>query len=86
LGYAFAVICEKNLRRKFKESMAGIVPRVNTLDYTASRVAFEDCSDWHEALLDYLRGNRDTVQGAVNRMPFLSMAPVEATIPIGRSP
>ncbi len=79
LGCAFAVICEKNLRRKFKEAMAGIVPRVNTLGYTASRVAFEDCSDWHEALLDYLRGNRDTVQGAVNRMPFLSMAPVEAT-------
>ena len=79
LGCAFAVIGEKNLRQRFKEAMAGIVPMVNTLGYTASRVAFEDCSDWHEALLDYLRGNRDTVQEAVNRMPHLSMAPVEAT-------
>ncbi len=79
LGCAFAVIDEKNLRRKIKEAMAGIVPMVNALGYTASRVAFEDCSDWHEALLDYLRGNRDTVQVAINRMPYLSMAPVEAT-------
>jgi cystathionine beta-lyase len=79
LGCAFAVIGEKNLRRRFKEAMAGIVPMANALGYTATRVAFEDCSDWHEALLDYLRGNRDTVQEAVNRMPHLSMAPVEAT-------
>ncbi len=81
LGCAFAVIGEKDLRRRFKEAMAGIVPMANALGYTATRVAFEDedCSDWHEALLDYLRGNRDTVQAAVNRMPHLSMAPVEAT-------
>jgi len=79
LGCAFAVIGEKKLRRRFKEAMAGIVPMANALGYTATRVAFEDCSDWHEALLDYLRGNRDTVQEAVNRMSHLSMAPVEAT-------
>jgi cystathionine beta-lyase len=79
LGCAFAVIGEKNLRRRFKEAMAGIVPMANALGYTATRAAFEDCSGWHEALLDYLRGNRDTVQEAVNRMPYLSMAPVEAT-------
>jgi cystathionine beta-lyase len=79
LGCAFAVIGEKNLRRRFKEAMAGIVPRVNTLGYAASRAAFEDCNDWHTALLAYLRGNRDTVQEAVNRMPHLSRAPVEAT-------
>ena len=79
LGCAFAVIGEKNLRRRFREAMAGIVPMANALGYTATRVAFEDGSDWHEALLDYLRGNRDTVQRAVNRMSHLSMAPVEAT-------
>jgi cystathionine beta-lyase len=79
LGCAFAVIAEENLRRRFKEAMAGIVPRVNALGYTASRVAFEDCGDWHAALLEYLRGNRDIVQAAVRGMPHLSMAPVEAT-------
>ena len=79
LGCAFAVIGEKNLRRRFKEAMAGIVPMVNALGYTASRAAFEDCYDWHAALLDYLRGNREIVQTAVCGMPHISMAPVEAT-------
>ncbi len=79
LGCAFAVISDKNLRQRFKDAMAGIVPMVNALGYTATRVAFGACSDWHEALLDYLRGNRDTIQAAVSRMPHLTMAPVEAT-------
>lgn len=79
LGCAFAVISEKNLRQQFKNAMAGIVPGVNALGYTGARAASEECSDWQAALLDYLRGNRDAVEQAVDRMPHLSMAPVEAT-------
>jgi len=79
LGCAYAVIGEKNLRRRFKEAMAGIVPMVNALGYTAARAAFEDCDGWHTALLEYLRGNREIVKAAVHGMPHLSMAPVEAT-------
>jgi cystathionine beta-lyase len=79
LGCAFAVISEKSLRLRFKKAMAGIVSMVNALGYTAARAAFEDCDDWHAALLDYLRGNREIVQTAVRGMPHLSMAPVEAT-------
>ena len=41
LGCASAVIGEKNLRWRFKEAMAGVVPKVNVLVYTAARVAFE---------------------------------------------
>jgi cysteine-S-conjugate beta-lyase len=51
-GCAFAVISDKSLRLRFKDAMAGIVPMVNALGYTASRVAFEECNDWHEALLN----------------------------------
>ena len=40
LSCAFAVIPDKNLRRSFKRVMAGIVPGVNALGYTAARVAF----------------------------------------------
>jgi cystathionine beta-lyase len=79
LGCAYAVIGEENLRRRFKEAMAGIVPMVNALGYTAARAAFEDCDGWHTALLEYLRGNREIVKAAVHGMPHLSMAPVEAT-------
>jgi cystathionine beta-lyase len=79
LGCAFAVISEKNLRQQFKNAMAGIVPGVNALGYTGAWAAFEECSDWQAALLGYLRGNRAAVEQAVERMPYLSMAPVEAT-------
>ena len=79
LSCAFAVIPERKLRRSFKKVMAGIVPRVNAVGYTAARVAFEECADWHAALLEYLRGNLATVEQAIHQMPNLSMAPVEAT-------
>ena len=79
LGCAFAVISEKSLRRRFREAMAGIVPMVNALGYTAVRAAFEECDDWHAALLEYLRGNREIVQTAVRGMSHLSVAPIEAT-------
>jgi cystathionine beta-lyase len=74
LGCAFAVIDEMNLRRRFKEALAGIVPKVNALGYTAARVAFEGCDDWQAALLEYLRGNRGIVQAAVPGMPYISNA------------
>jgi cystathionine beta-lyase len=79
LSCAFAVIPAKRLRQSFKKVMAGIVPRVNAIGYTAARVAFNECAEWHAALLDYLRGNLATVEQAIHQMPNLSMAPVEAT-------
>jgi cystathionine beta-lyase len=79
LGCAFAVISEKKLRRRFIKAAAGIVPHVNALGYTAAEAAYRECADWHAALLEYLRGNRDAVALAIADMPRLSMAPVEAT-------
>ncbi len=79
LGCAFAVISEKQLRRQFKNAMAGIVPRPNVLGYAAALAAFAECDDWHSALLDYLRGNLETVTRAIELMPPFSLAPVEAT-------
>ena len=79
LGCAFAVISDKKLRRQFKDTMAGIVPRPNVLGYAATLAAFGECADWHSALLDYLRGNLQTIDRALRQMPSLSIAPVEAT-------
>ena len=76
---AFAVIPNAELRRSFVRAMAGIVPMINALGYVATGVALRECSDWHHALLKYLRGNRDRVAQAVSQMPNLSMAPLEAT-------
>ena len=79
LGCAFAVISEKKLRRRFMAAMAGIVPAVNTLGYTAAAAAYRDCAEWHADLLDYLRANRDSVARAIDQMPRLSLTPIEAT-------
>ncbi len=79
LGCSFAVIGDDALRRRFRRVMAGIVPYVNLFGYTAALAAYRDGEAWLDALLDYLRGNRDLVQRAVSAMPGLAMATVEAT-------
>jgi cystathionine beta-lyase len=79
LGCAFAIISEEKLRHRFVAAMAGIVPHVNAMGFTAAVAAYRDCSDWHAGLLDYLRGNRNSVARAIDAMPLLSLAPVEAT-------
>ncbi|MGD9286366.1 MAG: PatB family C-S lyase [Desulfobacterales bacterium] len=79
LGCAFAVISNKKLREQFKKAMAGIVPMPNALGYAATMAAFSECADWHEALLNYLRVNRETVTRAIQQMPLISMTPAEAT-------
>lgn len=79
LGCAFAIIPNKPLRQKFKQTMAGIVPGVNLLGYVACLAAYRDSNDWLAALLSYLRENRDLVENTINRIPGLSMNHVEAT-------
>lgn len=78
LGCAFAIISDPDLRRRFRQAMAGIVPEVNTLGYTAALAAYRDGEPWRQALLAYLRGNRALVAEAIAAMPGLSMTPVEA--------
>ncbi len=79
IGVAFAIIPDDELRLKFKKAIAGIVPHVNALGYTACLAAYRDGNAWHRALLDYLRGNRDLVTNTINETPGLSTYPVEAT-------
>ncbi len=79
LGCSFAVIPDEGLRQRFKAAKAGIVPMLNPFGYTAATAAYRDCADWHEALLDTLRANRDLVRQAVAGMKSLTMAPVEGT-------
>ena len=79
LGCSFAIISNENLRKRFKKTMAGIVPWVNVLGYAATLAAYRDCADWHSALLKYLRSNRDYVISEIATMPGLTVFPVEAT-------
>ena len=79
LGCSFAVISDDSLRRSFHHAMAGIVPHVNLLGYTAALAAYRDGEPWRQALLGYLRGNRELVLREVAAMPGLRTWPVEAT-------
>ncbi len=79
LGIGFAIISDRELRAQFKKAMAGIVPGVNALAFTAALAAYRDGAEWLEALLSYLRRNRDFVQEVVGKIPGLSMSHVEAT-------
>jgi len=79
LGCSFAVISNAHLRQRFKSAMAGIVPMVNTMGFAAALAAYRHGGDWHAALLNYLRKNRDAVTVAVNGMPAVTTTPIEAT-------
>jgi cystathionine beta-lyase len=79
LGCSFAVIPEQGLRRSFRRAMAGIVPHVNLLGYTAALAAYRDGEPWRQALLEYLRMNRELVVRTIAGMPGLKTWPVEAT-------
>jgi cystathionine beta-lyase len=79
LGCSFAVIPDQGVRRSFRHAMAGIVPHVNLLGYTAALAAYRDGEQWRQALLAYLRGNRDLLLREIAGMPGLRSWPVEAT-------
>lgn len=79
LGTSFAIIPSDSLRRRFQRVMAGIVPHVNALGFTAALAAYRDSASWKDGLLDYLRANRDLVEERISGMEGLAMQHVEAT-------
>ena len=79
LGCSFAVIGEPSLRRSFRSAMGRIVPHVTALGYTAAQAAYLHGEEWRQALIGYLRGNRDLLSAEIGTMPGLAMTHVEAT-------
>ncbi len=81
LGTSFAIIPDSALRARFVRAAAGIVPEVNVLGYTACEAAYGGAGPWREALIDYLRSNRDYLTEFLRReIPDIVIeAPVEAT-------
>lgn len=79
LGCSLAIIPDRDLRRRFRAARAGFVPGVNALGFSAALAAWRDCQDWHDQLIDYLRGNRDRVQAAADDHPALEMHTPAAT-------
>lgn len=80
LGYAFAVIPDDTIRRKFSAVRGHTLSEINALSYYAAEAAYRDGEPWRLELMAYLKQNRDTlVEFITTRCPGLSVAPGEAT-------
>ncbi len=81
LGTSFAIISDPTLRARFVRATTGIVAEVTCLGYAACEAAYRDSEGWRQALLHYLRGNRDFLLETLARdFPGLRVeAPIEAT-------
>ncbi len=80
LGYAFAVIPDDTLRRKFAATRGHTLSEINALSYYAAEAAYRDGEPWRQELMEYLKGNRDTLVEFINtRCPGLSVVAGEAT-------
>ncbi|HWZ93583.1 MAG TPA: PatB family C-S lyase [Opitutaceae bacterium] len=81
LGTSIAIISDPKLRAQYVRATAGIVAEVNALGYAACEAAYRDSEPWRQALLAYLRGNRDFLKSFLGReLPGVRLeAPLEAT-------
>ncbi len=81
LGTSIAIIPDSMRRARFIRAAAGIVAEVTSLGFTACEAAYRDSEPWRQALLAYLRGNRDYLLETIARdLPGVRVeAPVEAT-------
>ena len=80
LGYAFAVIPDDSIRRKFAAQRGHTLSEINALSYYAAEAAYRHGEPWRQQLLAYLRGNRAGLDAFVaKRMPSLQVVPGEAT-------
>ena len=81
MGTSIAIIPDPQLRAKFVRAAAGVMAEVTGLGYVACETAYRDSEPWRQALLAYLRGNRDFLLDYVKReLPGVFVeAPIEAT-------
>lgn len=79
LACAFAVIADAPLRHAYQRAMRGIMPEINLLGFTATEAAFRHGGAWRDALLAYLRGNRDRVVAALDGVGGLKVTCPQAT-------
>jgi cystathionine beta-lyase len=80
LNFAFAVIPDEGLRRRFEAAGAGLLPFPGCFAIAAAEAAYRDGGQWLAELLAYLRGNADLVESFVDsELPGVTTTRVEAT-------
>ncbi len=80
LGYAYAVIPNDSLRRKFSAARGHTLAEINALSYYAAEAAYRHGEPWRIELLAYLKKNRDTlIEFIRTRCPGLTVRHSDAT-------
>ncbi len=76
---AFAVIPDATLRKRYRQAMRGLIPHPNLLGMVAAEAAYRHGDPWRQALLAYLRQNRDLVYDSLSVLPGLRTWKPQAT-------
>ncbi|HMP74193.1 MAG TPA: PatB family C-S lyase [Kiritimatiellia bacterium] len=77
---AYAVIPDDTLRAQFTRTARGIITEINAFGYAGCAAAYRHGEPWRQALLHYLRANRDLVYEFVrDHLPGVTMHPMSAT-------
>jgi cystathionine beta-lyase len=80
LGYAFAVIPDDSLRRRFTSARGHTLAEINALAYHAAEAAYRHGEPWRQRLITRLRANRDELATFINTSCApLHVHPGEAT-------
>ena len=79
LGFAFAIIENKDLRLAFQAICDGLVGDVNVLSIPAAMAAYKESAHWLQQQQLILNRNASEVFNRINAAPYLSMQKVEAT-------
>ena len=80
LGYAFAVIPDDSIRRRFTAARGHTLTEINALAFYAAEAAYRHGEPWRLELTAYLKTNRDLLVDFINtRCPGLTLMAGEAT-------
>jgi cysteine-S-conjugate beta-lyase len=80
LNFAFAVIPDEELRRRFAAAGEGLLPFPGCFAIAAAEAAYREGGSWLAELLEYLRGNAALVESFVHdELPRVRITHVEAT-------
>lgn len=80
MGYAFAVIRDDSLRRKFTQAKGHTQPEIGCLSYYTAEAAYRHGEPWRQELISYLARNRNTVTDFIRtRLPGCIIPDIEAT-------
>lgn len=79
LGGSLAIIPNEDIRKRFQEACAGIMPHMNNWQIETMKAAYTFGEPWRKELISYLKANHDYLLEEINKIPGLHMEPLEST-------